>query len=252
MTSFIRQSATIGLIGGAVLASLLGQGMKALALPEVEIVKVLQQIPVFTVADAQGAPVIAVSKNDQGKDVRVTGVFISQQDAQKFFQQLQKDKPDVATKVKVRPVSLGEVYKLAAANANKPDSLSFAYVPMTGEVDSAKKILVENGKQYQGGVPLFAARGGKEQGYLTIQQNNEQIIPFFFEKQQLEAMVDRFKKEKPDIAPTVKIEVIPLESMMATMQQSNDEMLTKIRLIPSEETIQFIQSLQPQNQQPKK
>jgi hypothetical protein len=252
MRSFVRKSATIGLIGGTVLASLLGQGLSALALPEADIVKVLQQVPVFTVADAQGAPLIAVTKNDQGKDVRVTGVFISQQDAQKFFQQLQKDKPDIASKVKVRPVSLAEVYKLAAANANKPNALDFAYVPMPGEVDSAKKILSEGGKQYQGGVPLFVARGGKEQGFLTIQQNNEQIIPFFFEKQQLQVMVDRFKKEKPDMASTIKIEVVPLESMMATMKQSNDEMLTKIRLIPSEETIQFMQSLQPPTQQPKK
>ena len=179
----------------------------------------------------------------------VTGIFISEQDAQQFFQKLQKDKPDVANQVKVRPVSLGEVYKLAAANANKPDALSFAYVPMAEEVELAKKVLSETGKQYQGGVPLFAARGGKEQGYLTIEQNKEQIIPFFFEKQQLQVMIDRFKKEKPDLASTVKIEIIPLEGMMATMQQSNDEMLTKIRLIPSEETIKFIQSLE---QQPKK
>lgn len=249
MKSFVSKSATIGLISGTVLASLLGQGMKVLALPEGEIMKVLQQVPVFTVADAQGAPLIAVTKNEQGKEVRVTGVFISEQDAQQFFQKLQKDKPDVANKVKVRPVSLGEVYKLAAANANKPDALSFAYVPIAGEVESAKKILVENGKQYQGGVPLFVARGGKEQGYLTIQENNQPVIPFFFEKQQLQAMIERFKKEKPDVASTIKIEVVPLEGVMETMQQSNDQMLTKIRLIPSEETIKFLQS---QQQQPKK
>lgn len=249
MKSFVCKSATISLIGGTVLASLLGQGLSALALPEAEIMKILQQVPVFTVADAQGSPLIAVTKNDQGKEVRLTGIFISEQDAQQFFQKLQKDKPDVANKVKVRPVSLGEVYKLAAANANKPDALSFAYVPMSGEVESAKKILVESGKQYQGGVPLFVARGGKEQGYLTIQQNNEQIIPFFFEKQQLQVMIDRFKKEKPDMASTIKVEVVPLEGIMETMQKSNDETLTKIRLIPSGETIKFIQSLQ---QQPNK
>lgn len=249
MKSFVCKSTTIGLIGGTVLASLLGQGMIALALPEAEIMKILQQVPVFTVADAQGAPLIAVTKNEQGKEVRVTGIFISEKDAQQFFQKLQKDKPDVANQVKVRPVSLGEVYKLAAANASKPDALSFAYVPMAEEVELAKKILGETGKQYQGGVPLFAARGGKDQGYLTIQQNNEQVIPVFFEKQQLQVMIERFKKEKPDLASTVKIEIIPLEGMMATMQQSNDEMLTKIRLIPAEETIKFIQSLQ---QQPKK
>jgi hypothetical protein len=99
------------------------------------------------------------------------------------------------------------------------------------------------GQQYQGGVPLFVARGGKEQGYLTIQQNNEQVIPFFFEQKQIEEMVARFKKDKPDLASTVKIDVVPLENVISTLQQSNDDMLKKIRFVPSEESLSFIRSL---------
>jgi hypothetical protein len=58
-------------------------------------------------------------------------------------------------------------------------------------------------------------------------------------------MVERFKKEKPDLASSIKIEVVPLESVMATMQESNDEMLGKIVLVPSQESLQFIRSVQP-------
>lgn len=243
MRSLIRFGATLGLVGSTLAASWLAPTLKVLALTQEEIVKVLQPVPVFTIADEKGAPLVAVGEDKE----KVTGVFISQQDAKEFFQQLQQQNPDLAKQVKVQPVSLGEVYKLAAANAEKSDGLNFAYVPMEGEVDSAKQLL---GDKYQGGVPLFVARGGPEKGYLTIQQNNDQVIPFFFEKSQILEMVERFKKEKPDLAATVSIEVVPLENMIVTLQQSNDEALKQIRLIPSQETMQFIRAAiqQQQNQ----
>ncbi len=237
MNSLIRWGTTLGLVGSAVLTTVVGQTLKVLALPTEEVVKILQGVPVFTIADGQGAPLVAVDNNK-----KITGIFVSQQEAQKFFQQLKKDKPDIANKVSVQPVSLGEVYKLAIANANKPDALNFAYVPVPTEINAATQILTAAGQKYQGGVPLYVARGGKEQGYLTIQQNNEQVIPFFFEAKQIQDMVARFKKEKPDLASTVKIEVIPLENVMSTLQQSDDKMLKSIRLVPSEESLKFIQT----------
>ena len=91
-------------------------------------------------------------------------------------------------------------------------------------------------------MPLYVARGGKEQGYLTIQQNNEQIIPFFFEQKQIQDMVDRFKKEKPELASTIKIDVVALENVMGTLQSSDDKMLKSIRLVPTEESLKFIQT----------
>jgi len=234
MNSFIRW----GLVGGAVLTTLVGQTLKVLALPTEEVVKLLQGVPVFTIADAQGAPLVAMDNNR-----KVTGIFVSQQEAQKFFQQLKKDKPDIASKVTVQPVSLGEVYKLAVANAGKPDALNFAYVPVPTEVAIATKLLTAAGQKYQGGVPLYVARGGKEQGYLTIQQNNEQIIPFFFEEKQIQEMVNRFKKDKPELASTIKIDVVALENVMGTLQSSDDKMLKSIRLVPSEESLKFIQTV---------
>jgi hypothetical protein len=244
MKSLARWSTTIGVVGSTILASWLGLVSTVLALPQEQIVKTLQPVPVFTIADEQGAPLVAVGQDNK----KITGVFISQQDAQKFFQQLQQQNPELAKKVKVQPVSLGEVFKLAQANENKPDGLNFAYVPTNTQIEAAKTVLGDSGQQYQGGVPLFVAKGGEEQGYLTVQQNNETKIPFFFEKAQLQAMLERFKKEKPDLASTVKIEVVPLESVMATMEESNDEMLTKIVLVPSQESLQFIRSTVQQGQ----
>lgn len=244
MHSLIRWGTTLGLVGSTIMATLLGSILDAVALPTEEVAKILQGIPVFTIADPQGAPLVAVSDNKQ----KVTGVFISQKEAQNFFNELKKQKPDVAAKVSVQPVSLGEVYKLIVANEKKPDALIFSYVPTPQEVASAKQVA---GQEYTGGVPLFVARGGKEKGYLTIEQNKEQVIPFFFEKKQITDMVERFKKDKPDLASTVSIDVVPLENMIATLQSSNDAMLKQIRIVPTDEALQFMRSLSAQ-QPPKK
>jgi len=243
MKSILRWGATVGLIGSTVLGTWFGSTLKVLALPEADAIKVLQPIPVFTLANDQGAPLVGVDKDNK----KFTSIFVSQQAAQQFYQQLSKEKPDIAKQVKVQVVSLGEIYKIAIANAKKPDALIFSFVPVTTEIDSAKKILTAAGQQYQGGVPLYVARGGKDQGYLTIQQNNEQYIPFFFEQSQVLKMVDQLKKDKPDLATTVKIDVVPLESVMSALEEKNDEFLKRIVLWPSEEMIKLIQTTIQQN-----
>ena len=242
--SLLRRSTILGIVGTAVVSSGLIH-LKALALPAEQVLQKLNPVPVFTIADEQGAPLVASGEDD----AKVAGVFISQQDANNFVSRLQTENPDLASKVQVVPVSLGEVYKLAQ---NSPDSngLNFAYVPNQTAVDDAKSI---SGTEYSGGVPLFVAKGGDDNGYLTIEKDSQQVIPFFFEKQQLENMVEKFKTQKPDLAATVNIEVVPLEGVIQTLQTSEDQMLTKIVLVPSTESLQFLQqnaTTQQQQQQP--
>lgn len=238
MKSLVRWSATLGLIGSALLGSWFSQNLEALALPEDQVIEKLKPVPVFTIADEDGSPLVASGEDN----AKVAGVFISQQDANDFVERLKNENPELADKVQVTPVSLGEVYQLAQKNETQENGLNFAYVPVQTEVELAKKLLSENGQEYQGGVPLFVAKGGSEGGYLTIEQNSQQVIPFFFEKKQLEQMVERFKQEKPDLASTVKIEVVPLESMIATLKDSDNEMLNKIVLWPSRESLEFLRS----------
>ncbi|MBE9166871.1 hypothetical protein IQ238_04750 [Pleurocapsales cyanobacterium LEGE 06147] len=236
MRSLIRWSATLSIVGTTLLGSWFSQNLKVWALPAEQIVEKLNPVPVFTIADEQGAPLVASGENN----AKVAGVFISQQDAEDFVSKLQTEKPELAQTVQVVPVSLGEVYKLTQASESQNNGLEFAYVPDQQEVDSAKTILTENGQQYQGGVPLFVAKGGEQNGYLTIERDSQQVIPFFFEKKQLENVVSQFKQQKPELADTVNIEVVLLEGVIDTLQNSNDEMLNKIVLVPSTESLQFI------------
>ena len=239
--SLVRWGTTLGIGGGALLGSLMIGNLTALALPEDQVLKKLDPVPVFTIADEQGAPLVREIEN-QGK---VAGVFISQEDATKVVDQIKQDNPELAKKVKVVPVSLGEIYKLSESAESQENALTFLYQPQAEAVTSAKAVGEANQQPYQGGVPLFVAKGGEDKGYLTIEKDAQQVIPFFFDKKQLEDLVAKFKEQKPDVAANVDIEVVPLEGVIETLETSEDPMLEKIVLVPSSESIQFLQNTAP-------
>lgn len=234
----IRWSMTLGVAGAAFLSWGAIENLKAIALPEAEVLEKLRSVPVFTIADEQGAPVVASGQDE----TKVAGVFISQTDANNFFDKLKTENPELAEKVKVVPVSLEEVYKLAESAQDQDNAFDIYFVPEADAVASAKTIGEENNQPYQGGVPLFVARGGEEKGFLTIEQNSQQVIPFFFEKEQLEEMVNKYKEQEPDQAASVDIQVLPLEGVIENLETSSDETLQKIFLVPTTESLQFLQN----------
>lgn len=245
---FLRDwSLRLGLVSGAMAGVLLGMTSNSLALPQAEIIQKLQQVPVFTVANENGAPLVASGENDS----RVAGVFISQQDAQEFISRLKKDNPELGAQVQVVALSLGRVYQLDQENESQANGLDFTYVPMEEEVESALSLLQQQGQQVENfsGVPLFIARGGENQGYLMVERDGQQIIPVFFEKQQLQQMVDQFKQDQPQQARSVQIDVITLQSMLQTFQEQDDEQLRQVILVPSQESLQFLQSVSQQRLQ---
>lgn len=251
MKSLGRWGTTLGLVGSAVIGSSLIGSMRTLALPQEQILQKLAPVPVFTITDDKGAPLVASVPNSQNK-AGVAGVFINQSDAQAFVEQLKKKNPNLAKTVRVVPVSLGEVYKLDQANQNKPNSLDFAYVPAKQEVNAALALLRQSGQKIEqfNGTPLFVARAGTEKGYLTIKEaNNQQVIPFFFNKQELQSMLDRFKQQQPKLAPTIEIQVVNLEGVIETLQKGNDAQLNQIVIVPPKASIDFVRSLQPANAQ---
>ena len=260
MKSFIRWGATLGLVGSTIIGSFLSANLRALALTEKEVVEMLQPVPVFTITDSSGSPLVASvpQQGQQDTDKAVAGVFISHQDAAAFVERLKQDKPDLGNQVRVVPVSLGDIYQLDQQNAklseNGSEGLDFAFVPRQQQVQLAQELLAKNGQsqpQFQG-VPLFFAKGGPEKGYLTVkQENGEQVIPFFFAQEQLQNMVENFKKQNPDLAQSVTMEVVPLENVINTLKTSDNQQLNSIVLIPSQESVEFIQGLQrPSGQAP--
>lgn len=161
----------------------------------------LDSIPVFAIADQEGAPLVATDDNGQ----KVAGIFISQEDAEEFIVELEAENPELATQVIVVPVSLAEVYQIDVSQEATEDDLDFAFVPEAETVEAATNISLTNGEEYRGGVPLFVAREGSEGAYLTVERDSQQIIPFFFELAQVENLIVRFEEERPESAGTIII-----------------------------------------------
>ncbi len=235
ISSLIRWCTTLGLAGATFWVSGLGRMTPAFALPAQQVVERLQEVPVFTITDPQGAPLVSGN---------MAGVFIHPDDAYAFIARLRENNQELASQVRVIPVSLGEIFRLDTASSNQADGLNFAYVPMRAQVQNAQQATQQ--AEFQG-VPLFVARGGNEQGYITLQQDNQQRIPFFFEREQLEVLVQRFREQQPEMASTIQIEVVPLEAILATLAESNNQQLMQILLVPSDSAIQCWQWHQSNN-----
>ncbi len=194
----------------------------------------LESISVFTIADDQNSPLVA---NDDGR--KVAGVFISQEDANQFVDRLKDENPELANQVRVVPIPLVQIYQLDISQENTENDLDFAFVPEEEAVEDANSV----SEEYQGGVPLFVAGDGdKDRGYLTVEQNGQQVIPFFFNLAQLEETIAKVKEQQPELADTLSIEVVPLESVIETFETSDDEELKKIVLVATNESIEFLQS----------
>ena len=250
MKSLVRLGAILGIAGTTLLGSLPIANTAALAIPQPQILEKLRPVPVFTITDASGAPLIAsVPKQGQGQtgNASVAGIFISQKDAQAFVDQLKTKNPQLAASVRVMPVSLGEIYQITESNKDKPNEVQFAYVPAPSQVQSAKTVLQQTGQQVNefNGVPLFLARGGPDNGYLTIQRGQQEVIPLFFNKEELQSVVDRFQQQQPNVTTAIKIEVVNLESVLEALRTENDPFLSQLILVPSRESLEFVRSLQP-------
>jgi hypothetical protein len=261
MKSFIRLGATLGIAGSVFLAGLSGIGnlpgignLEAVALPQDQIVKKLQEVPVFTLTNPKGEFVVLSRKNNASKPISQVGFFISKQDAQKFLDnRLKKENPQLASTLQVRPLSLADYYKIVQESKKKSDSVIYTLVPTQAQVASATSMLNQNGKKGEqfNGIPLFVPKFKKDNSYLTIPlaKGNERYIPFFFEKEQAVALLEQFKKAVPKEAENTEIQVVDLYGVMEALNSSSDPSINKIVLYPSRESISFIRSLAP-NQSP--
>jgi Tic22-like family len=250
MKSLVRWGATLAIAGSILSGALPGIGnLQAMALPQDQVVKKLQEVPVFTLTNAKGE-FIVISRSNQGKQISQVGFFISKQDAQKFLEnRLKKENPQLAGTLQVRPLSLADYYKIVLEGKKKSEAVFYTLVPTQQQVESARTLLTQSGQKGQqfNGIPLFVPKFKKDNSYLTIPlaQGNERYIPFFFEKEQAVNLLDQFKKAAPQEGANTEIQVVDLYGVIEALNSSNDPGMSKIVLYPSQESINFIRSLAP-------
>ncbi len=249
--SVIRWGLKLSLVSSIVLGTFLASSVRVLALTQEQVMERLRSVPVFTLANNEGSPLLAVPTEGENRNP-IASVFMSREDAQTFLNNLKTRDPQTAEGIQVIPIPLAKIYEYEVTQRSRSETeqLRFAFIPEQQQIDAAKTLLQQSGQnseQFQG-VPLFVARsGGNQGGYLTINQDNQQVIPMFFDRTELQALLDRLKEVQPELANGVQVQVVNLEGVIQTLQNSNNEELNRILLVPSQASRDYIRSLQ-QNQ----
>lgn len=243
MNSFFRNLTKVGLTATTILGATFLATFQVLALPQEEVVQKLSPIPVFTLTNDAGDPLLFQVANNP-KAARMN-LFVSPQDAQTFVAKLKQENPEAANNYdNVTPFPLGQIYQIAIENKDQENPIMFSFQPQSNEVDSAVTIIKSENPEVKDwkGVPLFFAtvkKDGKE-AYLPTDQGK---IPLFFEKATLQKQIDQLKQTQPELAPLVEIKVIRLEDLITAFHTQDDASLRNMVLIPTVESRQFIQSL---------
>lgn len=250
MNSLVRWGATLGLVGSTVLATVFSSYAPVLALSDQQIKQKLDEIPVFLITNPQGLPLSRPLEAQNGqKGNSVTGVYMSQQEAQAFINQLrsrQEKDPKVVEMIKslqVTPVPLGVIYQQLQQTKNQQNRLLFAFKPIERELQGAMQLLRQSGQEVKqfNSVPTFMVRLAPDKGYVSIQLGNDkkEYVPIFFSKQDADNLLQQVKPK----FPKADIQVVDVDGVIQTLQQKNDKWLEQVLFFPSPEARQYIQSL---------
>lgn len=256
MKSLVRWSATLGLVGTTLLGSFFGGSLRALALTEQQIIEKLRTVPVFMIARADGIPLHRCVEPDTGQSVScdaqnsvvVTHLFINPEDAETFLERIQQSQPQGTQDLRVLSQSLGRIYQVVEeARRNQEKPLIIHFEPRQQQVNAAINLLEQSGQQVEEfyGVPLFyaVATVGEEQIYLPIRNGEQEIIPLYFDKTQIQRNIEQLVANNPEAeAAQIEIKVMILEQLITSMKNNNEPLLEMLFLEPSPEAIQFLRS----------
>jgi nickel transport protein len=249
MRSLIRWSTALAIVGSVLVGSLFVGNSRVLALPDDEVKARLDTVPVFTLVDASGSLVVATFTEEQNTPPVAT-VFISHENAENFLRNMGQNSPESVEGVRIVPISLARVYEIALAGQDENNPLQVAFIPERQEVDAAVSILQQNGQDVNAqdfrGVPLFIAKSGEgdQESLLTIQRGEEQVIPMYFSEEELQAALSGLRESQPDLASSVRIDVVTLDRLIENLRSSDNQELNQIYLVPPQESIEFIRSMQ--------
>lgn len=249
--SLLKLATVVSVVGAIVVAPI--TTFRAEALTEAQAFERLNSIPVFTITDDKGNPLLGSQKSG-GNQQQILLFFLNPDDAKSMLSQIKSTNPDLGGKAQVIVRSMNEAIQVIKKNDDK--KIAFQIVPSKSSIDSARSILSAQGKPVDKlpNLPVFFATGGKdkEQGLLTIEQNGKQLVPFFFDQTDLQTMIDRAKQQQPNVATETKIQVTSLlqviDSMVTKDNKANPD-AERFTFIPSKAAFKYILENQPKDAQ---
>ncbi|HIK36111.1 MULTISPECIES: Tic22 family protein [unclassified Thermosynechococcus] len=262
----MKRLAHLGVLAGLVsslwLAPAISRYDIATALPEEQVLRILNNVPVFMITNDKGEPLTFEMPNpqDQSKKIQVFTFFINQQDAQTALNTIKTQQPDVGRVARVSAAALSGAVKIALESQKNP-AIGVDIIPSRPQLQAAVnllkqsgdlverdgKILTKDGRPFMGGTPLFFLADSKTGNPIAVeaqlrengQNRTQRFIPFYFDKTQLQREVDQARQQRPELAKDTGIRVVMLDNLVATMLSTNDPVAGQIQLVQTPEAIQF-------------
>ncbi|MBC8121659.1 MAG: hypothetical protein H7Y22_07470 [Gemmatimonadaceae bacterium] len=225
----------------------------ALALPEDKLIGKLNSIPVFTVVDAKGSPLLLKTKDKT--EAALLNFYLDASLAQQAMQAIRKQDAKVAQGYKVSLTGLGQAYRVAKEQRQKKDNkVQFQFLSSPQSVQTAFDIAKKQNPQLKNfpSVPIFFLAGGPKKGILTLNRDGKEYLPMFLSKDDLDRNLRELKQTKPDMAKQLSVEVATLDSVVGTiLDTKNDDESSKITFIPAQKALEYAQTLQKSVNKPK-
>ncbi len=262
MKTLARLGVLAGLMSSLWLAPAMSGYQVATALPEEQVLRILNNVPVFMITNDKGEPLTVEIPNpqDQSKKIQVFTFFINQQDAQTALNTIKTQQPELGRVGRVSAAALSGALKIALESQKNP-AVGVDIIPSSQQlqaaVDMLKKsgdlveregrLFTKQGQPFNGGTPLFFLADTKTGNPIALeaqvrengQTRTQRFIPFYFDKAQLQREVDQARQQRPELARDTGIRVIMLDNLVSTMLTSNDPVAGQIQLIQTPDAIQF-------------
>lgn len=257
MKPFLKLATALTVVGASVILPVAMQ--RAEALTEAQALQRLNGVPVFTITDDAGTPLLGSipknASNNQDPSKQFLLFFLNPNDAQAMLGQVKKSNPEIGNKAKIAVRSMNDAYEVIKKNENNKE-IAFQIIPSKTSIDSARNILSSQGKPTDKlpNVPVFFATGGKasQEGLLTLEQDGKQMVPFFFDQTDLQSLLDRARKQQPDVASNTKIQVTSLfqvlDSMITDANNKPNPEAERFTFVPSRTAFEYVLKNQPQGQ----
>ena len=181
----------------------------------------LSQVPVFAVTNSSGQPYLA--NNSKGEQVGL--IFFSHEDALNLLRAMQKARQ--VSDARIYIMGLDKAYKMVLSNAASSGikghqgqelKMIFRFYPNQKQIKYANSII--NGINFSEkikGIPIFIADG------LSIRKGNEDIIPIFLTKEDLDETWSKMSSNNPDVNPKPNIIIGDLGKIIKAMEINKSE-----------------------------
>ncbi|MEN9204537.1 MAG: Tic22 family protein [Thermostichales cyanobacterium DRC_bins_46] len=243
----VALAAVLGLclagIGEGVMAQTPAPAAKDGPMTREEVSERLNIVPVFTIVGKDGAPVLANIPQEGGKQLQVASFWLDQKQALAVVEKIKQTNPTIGQQAQVVPMSLGYAYQIA--EGQKTPDIVFQVLPGEAEVKKALEIAKASGEKITEfpGIPLFYGVS-PEGALLTVERDGLEIIPFFFDANDLRNALDRMGGT--EVAKKAKIEVTTLAQVVGQMLDSQAKAdVRKIAFVPARSALEYIQTLPP-------